>query len=629
MDHAWDHGDCDVDVERYFKDLAHAKANDAGYLSDEFIDGDADDQDEENGEWERAVSEHARQEREPTVESATYDYDPEVMAEEEEEEEGDDDDGGHSDSTLPDVEDLIRGIGQSTRAALAASSKRKAPPSSSPSPPLAASPSPPVPASVRRAENKKKEDRDAHARRARERKRAEAQIAREEKEKAREAALRDKAKRMEEARELRDRKAAAKELEREAKELEREQRVQEQAKARERAEEARREKVAGKQRELGERAATRQEEQERRAAGLVDLIVYIEVQTPPRTVAFGRGVRVERPPPNRFGPLPLAADTMWDDFLPSIATAVSLEPAQLPTDTFVWSPTSTASGGLPVTDETGFIAMHKIAATKGHTSVVIRMSNSIKKFHPVFMHEGEAPPPGPPAPPPGDRRPPIDQNLDAVVDRIRLRYPIGLCEQHPTIHCARDEATTLHYNLDQPKLAVWAHKIINDNGSIDEVPTGSMFFCREQAIKGLTASSSVPPPHPDYPPPPPGYFSNGPYTSASPGPYWPMPYPMQPPFYQHQPPVHAPPPPPPPPTPSTDPAREWALQVGLDRVAARGLITLQFNPSTDDLASVTEQEYKEAGLTSLSWTRVMVVWARWKAAKEVARSEATSSTTHN
>ena len=54
----------------------------------------------------------------------------------------------------------------------------------------------------------------------------------------------------------------------------------------------------------------------------------------------------------------------------------------------------------------------------------------------------------------------IDNQLKPIVQRLKSKYPSGLCHTHPTIHCFYYAPKDWHFELDQNRLNVWAHAIV-------------------------------------------------------------------------------------------------------------------------------------------------------------------------
>ncbi|KAI0370434.1 hypothetical protein BV20DRAFT_979584 [Pilatotrama ljubarskyi] len=79
----------------------------------------------------------------------------------------------------------------------------------------------------------------------------------------------------------------------------------------------------------------------------------------------------------------------------------------------------------------------------------------------------------------------IDDLLAPIVEKLKLRYPVGCCPYHPGKRCFYHRGLDLHFELDNNRLLVWAASIEkgNDGVDYDHIPIHSKFFQASQALK--------------------------------------------------------------------------------------------------------------------------------------------------
>ncbi|KDQ08221.1 hypothetical protein BOTBODRAFT_179994 [Botryobasidium botryosum FD-172 SS1] len=340
--------------------------------------------------------------------------------------------------------------------------------------------------------------------------------------------------------------------------------------------------------------AAKEESLRKRMEGLIDLVIFIEVQQPPKSVTTGRQTKLVKQPPSQYGPVMYASGGTWEWLVQAIAPHVAAEPAQLPTDGFTWAYTSNAAQGLPVRDQVGLSAMLCMAgAKKGCNTIFIRMPSTFKK-HPVFSHAND----GPDAQESqstlgslyGEKRPPVDARLDPIIAHLTHTHHIGRCIEHPTTHCAIHALTGRHFELNQARLAAWA-QLISKGAPSDVVPFGSKFFQKDQ---GATISIR------DARAPELSLYGH----AATTGPCQHPAYPYSSPHTMHGAAIVS----------DDDAIGVWCASVGLKPADACGLRLLQFDPQgSDDLGILNEEDFAKAGLAKLSRARIMSAWNRSKA----------------
>jgi hypothetical protein len=236
----------------------------------------------------------------------------------------------------------------------------------------------------------------------------------------------------------------------------------------------------------------------------------------------------------------------------------------------------------------------------------------------------------------------LDDALEEIVTKLMNKYAPGLCDRHPNLPCFHHRASDLHFNLDRPRLLVWAQAIKAGSATYEKIPMLSPMFKASLALKRAsrpdtdTASTvtNVPPvmqPQPPIMPMPftpfaqyPQAFPHmyAPMAGMAPSPfmgYGPMPFAGSNPFFEAGPSsgvvsmptttVHRSPPSSPP-TANCSIA-EFCEVYNLGEQAELGLEKLGFRFG-DDLSALGAEEYREAGFKPLEWRRVLKAYRKLK-----------------
>ncbi|KAK7034091.1 hypothetical protein R3P38DRAFT_2519192, partial [Favolaschia claudopus] len=245
----------------------------------------------------------------------------------------------------------------------------------------------------------------------------------------------------------------------------------------------------------------------------------------------------------------------------------------------------------------------------------------------------------------------FDEGLEEVVEEIQNKYPPGLCADHPNLPCYHHRRTGNHYELDRPKLLVWAAAKKTGSCTLDLPPLGSNLFKADKAIK--RASPIAPPavatgtPTPTLPPPaaPPQTPYPHPYGYYPPPPPMPLPpfgmyTPPMPSYYGHSPWQETPrrhrrhrswdggssPPsepaskrhrhidPPSSPAPIGGSLDDFIESFPNLPEQTRGFLSEQGFQIGDDLSIVTDAQWKEAGFVLFGWKRVLDSYNQYKRA---------------
>ncbi len=224
------------------------------------------------------------------------------------------------------------------------------------------------------------------------------------------------------------------------------------------------------------------------------------------------------------------------------------------------------------------------------------------------------------------------------------KYPPGLCPLHRDLPCFHYRAADLHFNLNRPRLLVWAHAIKSGMATYEKIPILSLMFKAGQALKRMSKSSTD---SPIPPTPPPTMEPSMPVPTQVQMPVMPFPtlfqYPQMP-FPQVSPqmplfmdyggmgmpysgnpftagagmeamPIRAPhhqshSPPSSPPTTDCS-ITDFCKLYNLGPQAESGLDHLGFKFG-DDLRTVTESQYTKAGFKPLEWRRVLKAYRQLK-----------------
>ncbi|KAF8502634.1 hypothetical protein F5888DRAFT_1867499 [Russula emetica] len=166
---------------------------------------------------------------------------------------------------------------------------------------------------------------------------------------------------------------------------------------------------------------------------------------------------------------------------------------------------------LPVQDETGFASMLKKVKSKFEPYVIVRMQAPVKKkaaessentWDAVDEAESNF------EDRPGAKKVKLDDALEEIVIRLGNKYAPGMCSLHPDLPCFHHRASDLHFNLDRPRLLVWAQAIKSGSATYEKVPILSPMFKAQLALKrasqittnsNTTVATGMTPPLPTYP----------------------------------------------------------------------------------------------------------------------------------
>jgi hypothetical protein len=77
----------------------------------------------------------------------------------------------------------------------------------------------------------------------------------------------------------------------------------------------------------------------------------------------------------------------------------------------------------------------------------------------------------------------LDDALEEIVTKLSNKYAPGLCDRHPDLPCFHHRAANLHFNLDRPRLLVWAQAIKSGSATYEKVPMLSPMFKSSLALK--------------------------------------------------------------------------------------------------------------------------------------------------
>jgi hypothetical protein len=239
----------------------------------------------------------------------------------------------------------------------------------------------------------------------------------------------------------------------------------------------------------------------------------------------------------------------------------------------------------------------------------------------------------------------LDDALEEIVAKLADKYTPGLCPLHPDLPCFHHRASDLHFNLDRPRLLVWAQAIQQGHTTYEKVPILSPMFKASLALKRAsknaintdTLTASTPPamqlstpnlahtqgqmpimPFANFPQYPQVSF---PQTYAPMHPFMGygvpgMPYPSGNPLFTAGPSMFSMPTTTSRSPPSSPPTADYSIAqfceaYHLGEQAEVGLENLGFRFG-DDLHVVTSKEYTEAGFKPLEWQRVLKAYKKVK-----------------
>ena len=373
-----------------------------------------------------------------------------------------------------------------------------------------------------------------------------------------------------------------------------------------------------------------------------------------------------KPESDNKGPYDVPINIEWDAFLGVVAEKLMVVPSTLVVTSFKWHWLKPASSPwLPIQDENGFASMLKKVKTKSDPYIIVRMqapiqrkvtatlvfdiedeldsdledTNRVSKKVCILSHCSRSVTQFPQAK--------LDDALEEIVAKLAEKYPPGLCDHHLDLPCFHHRVSDLHFNLDCPRLLVWAQAIKSKRATYKKVPILSPMFKASLALKfasknakkatdsDITAATNTPPvmqlstfaqgQMPTMP------FANFPQYPQVPFPqmYPQMPSPL-PPFMGYAPsmpypgnpfvaagpsmvpmPMKAPRSPPSSPPTANCTVAEFCELYDLGEQAEVGLERLGFRFG-DDLSTVTADEYAIAGFKPLEWRRVLRAYRKLK-----------------
>ena len=362
-----------------------------------------------------------------------------------------------------------------------------------------------------------------------------------------------------------------------------------------------------------------------------------------------------------IGPVNVSETIEWDPFLDVIANLLKAKPENLRVGTFEWKWLKPASSPwLPLQNSGGLVSMLKKVKTKTDAYIILRTHapepDRTTAALPWSQTLGDAPggiadeedrsdleEGGPPKRVSIENeqcdvltqffvQQRLDDVLEQIVAKLEEKYPAGRCNIHPDLPCFHHRASNLHFNLDRPRLLVWAQSIKAETATYEKVPIASPMFKAALALKRpsknaaeMTKAAPATP---------------APATEAE-GPQMPLPYaqfPQMPQTPFGMPPMMGygmpfgnpymqwptmPPQPPMTPCPRTSDEQpsspivppcsvtDFCHQYELGVEAETGLEELGFVMG-DDLKSVTEAQYVQAGFKPLAWQRVLKAYKKYK-----------------
>src|SRR5258707_11247150 len=83
----------------------------------------------------------------------------------------------------------------------------------------------------------------------------------------------------------------------------------------------------------------------------------------------------------------------------------------------------------------------------------------------------------------------LDDVLEEIIVKLTDKYPPGLCPLHSDLPCFHHHVSDLHFNLDRPRLLVWAQAIKLGTATYEKVPIVSPMFKSSHALKHASKTS--------------------------------------------------------------------------------------------------------------------------------------------
>ncbi len=76
--------------------------------------------------------------------------------------------------------------------------------------------------------------------------------------------------------------------------------------------------------------------------------------------------------------------------------------------------------------------------------------------------------------------------------KLTNKYSLGLCSRHPKLPCFHHPASDMHFNLDRPRLLVWAQAIKSGSVTYEKAPILSPMFKASLALKHASKNATDP-----------------------------------------------------------------------------------------------------------------------------------------
>ncbi|KAI0050389.1 hypothetical protein FA95DRAFT_621088 [Auriscalpium vulgare] len=404
----------------------------------------------------------------------------------------------------------------------------------------------------------------------------------------------------------------------------------------------------------------------------VAVFLEIEKKPVPVTGKTGRATAAVKPGDvYAAGPVTLTHSITWQDLLSVIAVEVQSEVENLKVTSMAWrwftDATSRSKQKLPLTNELVVISMMQPAEDMRTPWKSNQKGARASTSAPGSSRHGRSPDSDDEDEPRtiGEKKVSLDKDLQPVVQNLMKKYYIGLCRTHPLIRCFYHAPNDWHFELDSNRVNVWALSIRKLETNYNQIPLTSRFFAEDQTIgfQSRASRSSRAPDHrastdgpqapgplpfpshlpahnmwPSTPPNPYAAHQQAPYYGYGapmgfPGPWQPWSSPL-PGLQWSGVPAAAPPPTQLPPTARTlTPAdgadrsspmpsspitsmklEEWCEKYEIPSATCAKLRELDFQPG-DNLKTVEEKDWKEAGFKLLEWRRVLQACKKYRAAE--------------
>src|SRR6266849_11194070 len=85
----------------------------------------------------------------------------------------------------------------------------------------------------------------------------------------------------------------------------------------------------------------------------------------------------------------------------------------------------------------------------------------------------------------------LDDALEEIVTKRTKRYYLGLCSCHPDLPCFHHRVSNLHFNLNRPRLLVWAQAIKAGTASFKKVLILSPMFKASLTLKHPSKNATM------------------------------------------------------------------------------------------------------------------------------------------